>query len=244
MAVAQDARPHFNPRIDGSFVAGKTSWSQVSSEEIACTKAHQDVATVTEQDGPVGMASMSTFLATHGPRCCGSLAKTREGGLCSTSATAATTTVAAAHAVAPRARLDSQHYVTLTVTMPLTEAEFDQATQDKYKAAMAAAAGTDPANVEILRVTLEYIYVKTRAQPHAHAHAHTHKHAQIRAVDAAGASKLMDTLGSDDQLLTKINAELEVRASGMYRCILVRASGMYACIYIRQPALDPDQRGA
>ena len=150
------------PRIDGSFVAGKTSWSQVSSEEIACTKAHQDAATVTEQDGPVGMASMSTFLATHGPRCCGSLAKTRDGGLCSTSATAATTTVAAAHAVAPRARLDSQHYVTLTVTMPLTEAEFDQATQDKYKAAMAAAAGTDPANVEILRVTLEYIYVKTR----------------------------------------------------------------------------------
>ena len=162
MAVAQDARPHFNPRIDGSFVAGKTSWSQVSSEEIACTKAHQDVATVTEQDGPVGMASMSTFLATHGPRCCGSLAKIRDGGLCSTSATAATTAVAAAHAVAPRARLDSQHYVTLTVTMPLTEAEFDQATQDKYKAAMAAAAGTDPANVEILRVTLEYIYVKTR----------------------------------------------------------------------------------
>ena len=85
--------------------------------------------------------------------------------------------------------------------MPLTEAEFDQATQDKYKAAMAAAAGTDPANVEILRVTLEYIYVKTSrragsiqvetkvrsksecrahashsiaaAQPHEHAHTHT-----------------------------------------------------------------------
>ena len=55
--------------------------------------------------------------------------------------------------VAPKAPADTKHFVTLTVTMPYTKAEFDQDKQDKYKAAVASAAGTDPANVEILGVT-------------------------------------------------------------------------------------------
>jgi hypothetical protein len=33
---------------------------------------------------------------------------------------------------------------------------------------------------------------------------------QIRATDAAGATKMMDTLGTGDALLSKINKELEV----------------------------------
>ena len=57
--------------------------------------------------------------------------------------------------VAPKAPADTPHFVKLTVTMPYTKAMFDQAKQDKYKTAMASAAGTDPANVDILSVTEE-----------------------------------------------------------------------------------------
>ena len=55
--------------------------------------------------------------------------------------------------VAPKAPADTKHFVTVTVTMPYTKAQFDQDKQSKYKVAVASAAGTDPANVEILSIT-------------------------------------------------------------------------------------------
>ena len=60
--------------------------------------------------------------------------------------------------VLPKAPEDTKHYVTMTVTMSLTKAEFDKV-KNKYKAAIASAAGTDPANVEILNI----IEVRRRA---------------------------------------------------------------------------------
>ena len=47
----------------------------------------------------------------------------------------------------------------MSVTMPFTKASFTEAKQDQYKAAIASAAGTDPANVEILNI----IEVRRRA---------------------------------------------------------------------------------
>jgi hypothetical protein len=44
-------------------------------------------------------------------------------------------------------------FVSVTVTLPYTKAEFDQAKQDKYTAAMAATAGTIAANVVIESIT-------------------------------------------------------------------------------------------
>ena len=44
-------------------------------------------------------------------------------------------------------------FLTLTVTLPYTKDQFDQSKQDKYKAAVANAAGTVAANVEIVRIT-------------------------------------------------------------------------------------------
>ena len=44
-------------------------------------------------------------------------------------------------------------FLTLTVTLPYTKDQFDQSKQDKYKAAVASAAGTVAANVEIVKIT-------------------------------------------------------------------------------------------
>jgi hypothetical protein len=54
---------------------------------------------------------------------------------------------------APAAPADTKFFVTLTVTLPYTKADFDQAKQDKYKTAMAATAGTSAANVEVVKIT-------------------------------------------------------------------------------------------
>jgi hypothetical protein len=48
--------------------------------------------------------------------------------------------------------LDTKHFVTLSVTMPYSKAEFDTAKQDNYKSAMADTAGTSASNVDILEI--------------------------------------------------------------------------------------------
>ena len=48
---------------------------------------------------------------------------------------------------------DSKFFVTMTVTLPYTKDQFDQTKQDKYKAAVANAADTVAANVEIVKIT-------------------------------------------------------------------------------------------
>ena len=47
----------------------------------------------------------------------------------------------------------SKFFLTLSVTLPYTKDEFDQSKQDKYKTAVANAAGTVAANVEIVKIT-------------------------------------------------------------------------------------------
>ena len=63
---------------------------------------------------------------------------------------AAVETTPAPVATAPT---ETKHFVTFIVTLPYTKTDFDQSKQDKYKAAIAAAAGTSAANVEILVIT-------------------------------------------------------------------------------------------
>jgi hypothetical protein len=96
--------------------------------------------------------------------------------------------------------LDTKHFVTLSVTMPYSKAEFDTAKQDNYKSAMADTAGTSASNVDILQIKesrrrADSVDVKT----------------QIRAKDAAGVQALANTLGSGDALKTKLNKNLEAK---------------------------------
>lgn len=64
--------------------------------------------------------------------------------------TAATTAVAASYL---EIKADTTFFVAITVSMPYTKAEFDGAKQAKYKAAVAATAGTSSKNVIITSVT-------------------------------------------------------------------------------------------
>mmetsp|Transcript_11625 Transcript_11625/g.18525 ORF Transcript_11625/g.18525 Transcript_11625/m.18525 type:complete len:674 (+) Transcript_11625:120-2141(+) len=94
------------------------------------------------------------------------------------------------------------HFVTLTVTMPYSKAEFDSAKQNSFKAAVASAAGTIADNVMILSITegsrrAGSVKVETK----------------ILAKDAAGVTALKTTLGSGDNLKSKINAAL--KANGL-----------------------------
>jgi hypothetical protein len=82
--------------------------------------------------------------------------------------------------------------------MPYSKAEFDQAKQEKFKDALASAAGTVAANVEILSVTegrrrAGSINIETK----------------LRAADEAGMVKINESLGSGDAVKTKINTELK-----------------------------------
>jgi hypothetical protein len=83
--------------------------------------------------------------------------------------------------------------------MPLTPAAFS-AVQDDYKEGMAAAAGVNPQDVDILSVTA------SRRQGGS-----SDVETKIRAMDSAALKALGDTLGSGDAMLAKINAELGKR---------------------------------
>jgi len=96
----------------------------------------------------------------------------------------------------------TRHFVTLTVTMPYSKAEFDSAKKDSYMKAIASAAGTIADNVMILSITegsrrAGSIDIQTK----------------ILAKDAAGVEALKSTLGSGDVLKSKINAAL--KANGL-----------------------------
>ena len=99
---------------------------------------------------------------------------------------------------ATSAPADTQHFVTMTVTMPYSKADFDTVKQDKYKVAVSNAAGTTAANVVILSITdgrrrAGSVKVETK----------------ILASDSTGAEKLITTLGTGDDLKTKLNSELK-----------------------------------
>ena len=96
------------------------------------------------------------------------------------------------------ALLDSKHFISLTVTLPYSKPEFDLGKKAWYKAAIAIAAGTSAANVDVLSVTERLrragmIEVETK----------------IRATDALSATAMAFNLGSGDALKLKINAALE-----------------------------------
>ena len=94
---------------------------------------------------------------------------------------------------------NTKHFVVITVTMPYSRAEFDQAKQNKYKEAVAKAAGTVAANIELkitdARRRASSIKVETK----------------IRASSADGVKSLKSALGSGDALKNKINKELEAQ---------------------------------
>jgi predicted outer membrane repeat protein len=92
---------------------------------------------------------------------------------------------------------DSTFVVTFTVTMPYTTSEFDIAKQSKYKAAVASAAGTVAANVDILSIT----GTRRRAGK-------VDVETKIRSLDAAGVDAVSNSLGSGDALRSKIDQKL------------------------------------
>ena len=81
--------------------------------------------------------------------------------------------------------------------MPYSKAEFDAAKQDAYKAALANAAGTVAANVDILSIT----DARRRAGSVAVL-------TKIRATDASSAAALSSTLGTGAALKAKLDASL------------------------------------
>jgi hypothetical protein len=104
---------------------------------------------------------------------------------------------------------------------PCVQAEFDTAKQDKYKTAVASAAGTIAANIEIEAITEKRcragsVNVQTKVRLRVRKRGHTRLRrcwsafpfSQIRVNDAAGVDTLDSTLGTGDALKTKINAEL------------------------------------
>ena len=84
--------------------------------------------------------------------------------------------------------------------MPYSKAEFDAAKQDAYKAAVANAAGTVAANVDILSIT----DARRRAGSVAVL-------TKIRATDASSAAALSSTLGTGAALKAKLDASLSAQ---------------------------------
>jgi hypothetical protein len=82
--------------------------------------------------------------------------------------------------------------------MPYSKVEFNAVKQEKYKAAVASAAGTNAAYVDILSIT------ETRRRT-----ASIIVETKIRAADETGLGKISESLGSGDGVKTKINTELK-----------------------------------
>ena len=96
---------------------------------------------------------------------------------------------------------DSQHYVQMTVTMPYTVDEFNDAMQTSFKKAVASAAGTVAANVVIMSI-------KAASRRAASVKVET----KILAADAAGVTALQSSLGTGDALKTKLDAALQAES--------------------------------
>ena len=122
-----------------------------------------------------------------------------DGGVAFAPQEAATTTAPTiTPAPVAKAPADTKFFVTLTVTLPYTKADFDdKAKKDKFRAAVAAAAGTIAENVKILSITEK----RRRAGS-------VDVETKIRASDQEGMDVVATALGSGDDLKTKINAEL------------------------------------
>jgi len=86
----------------------------------------------------------------------------------------------------------------LSVVLPYSKSAFDTTKQAKYKAAVAASAGTSTDNVDIMSITESRrstgsIQVETK----------------IRAANEADMTKISTSLGTGDALKTKIDRELK-----------------------------------
>ena len=95
----------------------------------------------------------------------------------------------------------SEFFLTLSVTLPYTKDQFDKSKQDKYKTAVANAAGTIAANVEIVKIT----DARRRAGK-------VNVETKVLAADDAGLDFLKSTLTSchdDNTAKCKIDKALE-----------------------------------
>lgn len=116
------------------------------------------------------------------------------------------TVAACTAAVTAAAPSDTKFYITFTATMPYKEADFDDAKKTKYKAAVAAAAGTIADNVDIVKIT-----EKAAARRASHGGASIEIETKVRAKDEAGMTALSKALGTGDDLKTKLNKELKAQ---------------------------------
>ena len=92
---------------------------------------------------------------------------------------------------------DTAFFITLTVIMPYSKVDFDASKQDRYRLAMANAAGTSKANVDIQSIT----EIRRRATG-------VSIETKIRARNAESAKTMTSRLGSGDVLLLRINTAL------------------------------------
>jgi hypothetical protein len=116
--------------------------------------------------------------------------------------------------------LETQFFITMSVTMPYSKANFNSVEQVKFKNAMAFASGTSTINVEILSI----VEGRRRA-------GNVIVDTKIRAADMAGMAGITESLGSGDVLQTKINAELKKQG-------LKEATG-FSSLNISSPASSP-----
>jgi len=93
------------------------------------------------------------------------------------------------------APVDSPFAITLIISTPYTVAQFDKDKQDKFKQALASAAGTSPLNIDIVSIkeAIRSVAVETK----------------IRAKDAASLKTLESAVGSGDNLKNNLNRELK-----------------------------------
>ena len=95
----------------------------------------------------------------------------------------------------PVAPKDSKYFVSFTVTLPYTKADFDTDKQTKYRNAVAMAADTIPDNVDIVSITEARRrggFVKAETK--------------VRATEETGMTALATALGTGDALKNKINS--------------------------------------
>jgi len=175
----------FDECADGATMVPKLVPSIVTSDKLRCFKEPPPAQTTEPRTEALGVPipSCSPKTNTNAP-----------------APAPAPPTTTPAPAVAEVAPADSKFFVTMTVTMPFSKSDFVEDKQDKYKAAIASAAGAPVDNVDIVSITEK----RRRAGS-------VDVETKIRAKDESGMTALSEALGSGDALKTKINSALDAQ---------------------------------
>jgi hypothetical protein len=121
----------------------------------------------------------------------------------------------------PVAPKDSKYFVSFTVTLPYTKADFDTDKQTKYKNAVAMAAATIPHAAATIPHNVDILSITEARRRGGFVKAET----KVRATEETGMTALATALGTGDALKNKLSTALKAQGLAEATGVTAEATG-------------------